>query len=278
MNVIPYTDAGAFRDRVLPFLLQREAEHNLMISIILRLADGSGRWGDEPPVLLALEDGGQVVASAVQTPPYHLHLVRMEGETEAALVEYLHACSPGLSGVLGPETAVSAFATCWATETGMHAECEKGMGVYQLDRVISPAHPGGYSEQATTADTTLLVRWIDDFNYLTGADRRSAEEIVAQALEKQHYWLWKNPHPVSLAASSGPTPHGMRIGPVYTPPEQRGKGYASANVAALSQRLLYSGRLFCYLFTDLANPTANSIYRKIGYRQVCDFASVRFHE
>jgi predicted GNAT family acetyltransferase len=85
-----------------------------------------------------------------------------------------------------------------------------------------------------------------------------------------------NPHPVSLAAFCGPTPNGMRIGPVYTPPQYRGKGYASANVAALSQRLLDSGRKFCYLFTDLANPTSNKIYQKIGYEQVCEFGTVRF--
>ncbi len=278
MNVVRYTDAGAFSERVLPFLLQREAENNLMISIVLRLADGTGRWGDEPPVLCAIEDEGQVMAAAVQTPPYNLQLTRTDAATMACLVAYLRTEKPRLSGVLGPEMAVKAFVTCWLAEADIQAVCEKGMGVYQLDRVIPPVRPVGSTELATVADATLLAAWIDDFNHLTGSDRRSAEEIVGQAIEKQQYGLWKDPQPVSLAACSGPTPHGMRIGPVYTPPEQRGKGYASANVAALSQHLLNSGRHFCYLFTDLANPTSNSIYWKIGYRQVCDFASYRFYE
>jgi predicted GNAT family acetyltransferase len=181
-----------------------------------------------------------------------------------------------LPGVLGPEETVNVFVTHWTAATGTHAEHEKGMGVYQLDRVVVPVHPGGAAELATPADKALLVEWVADFNALTASDRRSAEEIVSHALDKQLYWLWKNPHPVSLAAFNAPTPHGMRIGPVYTPPGHRGKGYASANVAALSWRLLDSGRQFCYLFTDLANPTANNIYQKIGYRRVCDFMTVRF--
>ena len=76
--------------------------------------------------------------------------------------------------------------------------------------------------------------------------------------------------PVSLVAYGNPTAHGVRIGPVYTPPEQRGRGYASACVAILSQHLLESGRTFCFLFTDLANPTSNHIYQTVGYNPVND--------
>jgi predicted GNAT family acetyltransferase len=76
--------------------------------------------------------------------------------------------------------------------------------------------------------------------------------------------------PVSMAGSTGPTPHGIRIGAVYTPPEYRQRGYASACVAYLSQMMLDSGRKFCFLFTDLSNPTSNHIYQQIGYEPVCD--------
>jgi predicted GNAT family acetyltransferase len=68
----------------------------------------------------------------------------------------------------------------------------------------------------------------------------------------------------------------MRIGPVYTPPALRKRGYASALTAALSQELLDSGRKFCFLFTDLANPTSNRIYQQIGYQAVCDVDEYRF--
>lgn len=276
MELVRYTDARLFCDRVLPFLLQHEAENNLMIGIALRLADGTGMWGDEPPLLCAIEVGGQVVAAALQTPPYHLQLTRMDEAMMTALVAYLRAVGHVLPGVLGPEASVDAFATLWTAGTRTVMQHEQGMGVYQLDRVLPPAPVGGHAEFATQADTELLIEWIREFHRFIGEERGSAEAAVAQALERQSYQLWKNPHPVSLAGCTSPTPHGIRVGPVYTPSEHRGKGYASANVAALSQHLLNTGRKFCYLFTDLANPTSNKIYQKIGYCQVCDFASYRF--
>ena len=79
-----------------------------------------------------------------------------------------------------------------------------------------------------------------------------------------------------MAARTGPTTHGVRINFVYTPSEFRGKGYASACAAALSQAMLNSGRRFCYLFTDLSNPVSNQIYQRIGYVPVCDFTEYQF--
>ena len=73
-----------------------------------------------------------------------------------------------------------------------------------------------------------------------------------------------------------PTRNGVSVGGVYTPPELRRKGYATACVAALSALLLDRGHSFCVLYTDLANPTSNSIYQKIGYRPVTDSAVHRF--
>lgn len=95
-------------------------------------------------------------------------------------------------------------------------------------------------------------------------------------LSRGGLWLWVNQQPVAMAGSAQPTPHGIRISRVYTPSEHRRRGYATALVAQLSQHLLDSGRQFCFLFTDLANPTSNSIYRKIGYEGVCDYAEYRF--
>jgi predicted GNAT family acetyltransferase len=91
-------------------------------------------------------------------------------------------------------------------------------------------------------------------------------------------YLWENEAgtPVAMASASGPTPHGIRIGGVYTPPELRGRGYASSAVAALSARLLDEGRRLCFLFTDASNPTSNSIYRRIGYEQVAEVVELRF--
>jgi predicted GNAT family acetyltransferase len=79
-----------------------------------------------------------------------------------------------------------------------------------------------------------------------------------------------------MVGVAGPTPNGIRINAVYTPPEFRRRGYASACVAEVSQRMLDSGRKFCFLFTDLANPTSNKIYKAIGYRHVADGQHITF--
>ncbi len=90
-------------------------------------------------------------------------------------------------------------------------------------------------------------------------------------IESAGFWLWEDGgQPVSLAGFSGPTPTGIRIGPVYTPPELRRRGYATTLVADLSAWLLERGHRACFLYTDLANPTSNRIYVEIGYERVCD--------
>jgi hypothetical protein len=88
--------------------------------------------------------------------------------------------------------------------------------------------------------------------------------------------LWIDEEPVSFAGYGGRTPNGIRVGPVYTPPELRRRGYASALTADLTKMLLDGGRTFCFLFTDLANPTSNSIYQRIGYEPVSDADQWRF--
>ena len=87
--------------------------------------------------------------------------------------------------------------------------------------------------------------------------------------------MWEG-QPVSLAGFGGPTPNGLRIGPVYTPPQHRGHGYGSAVTAAASHVALDRGKRFCFLYTDLANPTSNAIYERIGYVRVCEAAMVAF--
>jgi uncharacterized protein len=90
-------------------------------------------------------------------------------------------------------------------------------------------------------------------------------------------WLWEDGEPVSMAGHTGPTPHGIRIGPVYTPPDLRGRGYAGALVGEVTRHLLdEEGFRFCFLFTDLSNPTSNRLYERLEYRPVRDVLNYRF--
>ena len=123
----------------------------------------------------------------------------------------------------------------------------------------------------------LLTDWNIKFTRdveqpLTGDERG----MVQRAIEGGRLFVWKDPQPVSMAAWAGPTPRGVRVNMVYTPPELRRRGYASAAVSALTKRLLDSGRKFVFLFTDLSNPTSNKIYQQMGYEAVCDINEVDF--
>jgi hypothetical protein len=153
-------------------------------------------------------------------------------------------------------------------------------GVYALERVEPIAAVAGRTRDANAADRALLLTWWSAF--MREAVPESDLTRVPTALDHRlgavdaGIVLWCDPEPVAFAAYGGPTPKGIRIGPVYTPPEHRGRGYATSLVAGLSQRLLDDGRRFCFLFTDLANPTSNAIYVRIGYRLVCESADVVF--
>ena len=115
-----------------------------------------------------------------------------------------------------------------------------------------------------------------------GGDRITSgdvQERVAGQVAAGAWFLWLDGvQPVSMALRTRPTRRGCAVGGVYTPPELRRKGYASACVAALSQHLLDQGYQFCTLFTDLANPTSNRIYLQIGYQPVCDFDKYKFED
>ena len=112
-----------------------------------------------------------------------------------------------------------------------------------------------------------------------GDDSSRLERSVEARLVDEHggFGLWHDAGgAVSLAGFGGPTPNGIRIGPVYTPPEHRNRGYGTAVTAAVSELLLEQGRRFCFLYTDLANPTSNAIYLRIGYEPVCDSRELAF--
>jgi predicted GNAT family acetyltransferase len=215
----------------------------------------------------------------VRTPPYNLALARPRS-TEA-----LEALAAGidddLPGVVGAQPEAEAFARAWAARTGATPRLVRGQGVFRLDRVEPVANAPGWMRDAAEEDRPLLIAWWDAFMEEAlgeGAVGLGSGTAVDHRLEAESAGivLWNDgEEPVSLAAYGNPTPNGVRIGPVYTPPHLRQNGYASGLTAALSARLLRTYR-FCFLITDLSNPTANRIYEQIGYRRVCEAAEIAF--
>ena len=89
--------------------------------------------------------------------------------------------------------------------------------------------------------------------------------------------LWETAgEPVSMAGLTRPAAGQVRVGPVYTPPAHRGRGYGGAVTAAVSQAARDAGAAEVVLFTDLANPTSNALYQRLGYEAVSDRAIFSF--
>jgi uncharacterized protein len=181
-----------------------------------------------------------------------------------------------LPGILGTKENSLFAAQAWQKRTGETPRRGMLERVYQLERVITPNVPGKL-RKAVGADRDLLLKWSHGF-YVDAFDegRVNTEQIernVDNTLKSaaRSYYFWEvDGTPVAMAGYTGFTPNGVRIGPVYTPREHRRNGYGSAVTAALSQLLLDNGRKYCFLFTDLLNPTSNHIYQTIGYEPVCD--------
>lgn len=278
MRLTRFDDVAAFRARAEPFLLAHEAAHCLQLGILATLSEQPAGY-PLPPYLALVEEGEHVAAVALRTPPHNLvlSLLREDAPQAAALDVIAADLAPlqlDLPGVLGPAPLSLAFAEAWQRRTGRAFQPGMRERLFELTAVRGVSGVPGRLRATTAADRDLLVTWVDAF-FIEAAPEPGpfdAEEWVERlfASPLRGAYLWEDGAPVSLACTGGTTPNGARIGPVYTPPEQRGHGYASAVTAALSQLLLERGRRFCFLFTDLANPTSNHIYQAIGYQPVCD--------
>jgi predicted GNAT family acetyltransferase len=189
---------------------------------------------------------------------------------------------PDTPGVTGPVPVSLHFAEIWQALTGKSFRRSMAERIYKLEKVRPPSGVSGHMRRAVETDLALLIEWVTAFQMEAFGEpdpvavERMAHNMLVMPPEMRGTYLWEDPHPVSLVSYGGPTPNGMRIGPVYTPPEFRRTGYASACVAGVSQYLLDTGRKFCTLFTDLANPTSNHIYQEVGYEAVCDVDEYKF--
>jgi predicted GNAT family acetyltransferase len=284
MRLISFADAAGFLAMTQAALEQQETVNSLMLGVTLRMRE-LPEYIESPPYLAAVLDGARLVGAAMMTPPHKL--VVASGQEDAAtalalIADHLLAGGWTVPGVNGPAPLSQAFAQIWQERTGRPYRVQMNLRAFELQTVIPPAWPPGQMRVANQADFELLVRWVRAFNDEALAQSPEGEDavrkMVARALKYGNYFVWDHGGAVALAARSRPTRQGISIGPVYTPPEQRNRGYASALVAALSQRLLDEGKRFVTLFTDLANPTSNSIYQKIGFRPVSDFIEYAFGE
>lgn len=279
MDVHRLADPGGLLERAGPLLLADEARNNLALGIVGTLRTQSTRYPEHR--LWLVEEDGRAVGGALRTPPYGL--VLFPAAAAGALEALAGAIDEELPGVVGAVPEVDEFARLWSGRRGVSHATRFEQRIFALERLIPPRPCTGAPRVAEERDLPLLVEWLRAFavEALGEADpdedtlRSTAEHRLAAA--DGDFVLWEDGGtPVSLAAHGSPTPNGTRVGPVYTPPEARSRGYASAVVAHVSAEQLASGRRFCFLYTNLANPTSNKIYADLGYVPVCDSRQIEF--
>jgi predicted GNAT family acetyltransferase len=262
------------------YLERNEVVAGLMLGLAIRLEGEPLAFGDHAPYFAVVRDGQEPALAALMTPPYNLALYAEQEAPPAALelvAANLHGERWPVSGVTGPGRLSDGFAAAWTRRTGVAGRPGLATRIYELRRVIPPRAVTGGLRVASATDADLVVAWVDAFHREAVPDQPPASaEATRRRLAAGVVHLWEDGAPVSMAMKTRPTAHGVSIGDVYTPPELRRRGYASACVAALSQQLLDAGFAYCTLFTDLSNPTSNAIYQQIGYRPVCDFRELKF--
>jgi uncharacterized protein len=276
MHLRIHEDPASFLADAGPFLRAAEAANSSVMAQMTRMIAAPGP-DDANPYLACAVDRGVVVAATVLTSS---ETVQVTGGPVAAfdlVAADIRARTMRARRIVGPRESCEAFAHRWRELTGCAHELRFHLRHFALTATPSLPRVPGTMRCPEPMEHALIADWICAFMIEAQLPPEEPERIRARFLQRMERGLirvWDDRGVVSLAGygeiPGDGGPGAARIGPVYTPPERRGRGYASALVATLSRELLGGGRRTIYLTADLANPISNGIYEKIGYRRDAD--------
>ena len=274
-------DLDEFLTRAGDFLRSRPDLHTVVLTVTEGLRTrGLDAYGDQAPSFGLLEEDGQVCGAYFRTPPHRLYLTPLTAARADSLAAHLQDLGRSVPGV-GAEAATAAdFAEAWRRRTGATPVPHSRQRLYRLGTLTVPRPvPEGRARIAQEGDRELLARWFAQFSKDVGESQSMRAESWADArLAYDGAVLWESPEgtPVSLAGLTPLVAGQIRVAPVYTPAPLRARGYAGAATVEVSRLARERGAEEVLLFTDLANPTSNGLYQRIGYRPVADFAVYDF--
>ncbi len=271
------SDLSDYFKRVVPFLEEQEAANGLALGCLLAARKNPP---SQSPFLAYAEEAGQVSAAALFI---ERNLVLSHGwkscvpNLAAGLVTEVERQGHRLPGVVGPCEIADEFAQAYSQAEGLHARVDMNQRIYEIRfKVVPPVPvPFGRYRLMSRGDFEIVTDWMVAFYEESWPDTLPTEEAVwaqvTSALSDLSYFIWEvDGAPVAMARLTRPTRNGLSVSYVYTSPEHRRKGYASALTAAVTLEAFRRGKIFCTLYTDAANPTSNSIYTKLGYRPIAE--------
>lgn len=262
--------------------LRADPEQNtIALTVIENVRDGV-RWSSEP-MLFGWYDASPVLGAVSMTPPHTLHLGCLPDGSAGELVSALQARGARIPGVNGEAGAVDRFLSAWTaqgtSDMTSSTTTSRAERLYALGTLRSPdPMPAGEPRLARDDELDTLVAWVAAFQAEAGVTPTDVESAVRDRVSSGLLWVWEGADgaPVSLAARNRTAAGVARVGPVYTPPEHRRRGYGAAVTAACTRDALDRGADNVVLFTDLANPTSNAIYQQIGFRPLRGHKFVSF--
>jgi predicted GNAT family acetyltransferase len=272
LKVLFSEDPAVVVRRADKFLSSEPVLHNLILSILhSRMVQG------DPGRYWIPFHGEEAVGVLVQSPlEYPAVLTPMGPRAVLALVDAIAKAGVRLPGVTGDAATAASFAGQWSERCKSAAIPFQGMRLYEFLGPAEVLPTAGHLRQAGPRDRSLMILWTRAFQDEIGESVNDIELRVDRALSAGQIWLWdQNGETTSMTVSREPAQSVVRLSGVYTPPEKRKHGYAAACVHALSKHLRGCG-FRCILYTDLGNPTSNSIYRRIGYTAVAEALRYRF--
>jgi predicted GNAT family acetyltransferase len=278
MEIRLHDDVATFAELSLPLLQADPVRHTTALTVL------AGAQRADGPVelvrMITMHQGDELRGVALQSKGWSLIVSAVPTELAEDLADALLERDPDLIGASGPRPQVEAFAAAWQARTGRRRRNGMDQRLFALETLHPPTGVPGAPRVATLDDVDLVARWRDDFAEAALPDDwpRSDRDAVARLIRRGHgYLLWElGGEPVSMAVASAPVAGMSRIGPVWTPPEHRNRGFGSAATAAAARWALDAGAEHVVLYTDLANPVSNAIYPRIGFRPLFDAVEFTF--
>ena len=282
-----YTNVNEFYNDTYDVLMRHEAQNLIPLGNLLIGHEGKDKTDWRDPAnwfMTAISDARGIQLTAIMTPPHNLTLYATDNiinpEAINCLIEGLK--DHEIPGVMTEKTLAEYFAKEYTSYKGITFKTTMNQRIYELTEVNQEVKKVGIARLLDEKDMHFFPYWVEAFYAAESYGKKEmfipqdAEPYLYRIASKKFYILEDNGIPVSMAGYTREMQSVIGVAFVYTPPYERRKGYASSIVAQISQLALDKGFTKCVLYTDLANPTSNSIYQKIGYRPICDSLQIKF--